>query len=170
MEQQFRCTQFHTIPWIFHFFLVRNYSTMPRNKMAHAKVIIARNSVQRIPIGNPNIYCSVYIPPKCICTALFIFLPSVYVLHCLHFSQVHVLCIVHIPLKCMYCIVYISPKSMCYVLFIYLPSAYVLHCLNFSQVHVLCIVYIPPSPCVLHCFFSSRNIWVAFFHFSHVYV
>ena len=126
---------------------------MPRNKMAHAKVIIARNSVQRIPIGNPNIYCSVYIPPKCICTALFIFLPSVYVLHCLHFSQVHVLCIVHIPLKCMYCIVYISPKSMCYVLFIYLPSAYVLHCLNFSQVHVLCIVYIPPSPCVLHCLF-----------------
>ena len=128
-------------------------------------------------------YCIVHIPPKCICTALFTFLPSPCAMYSSYSSQVHMycivyispksmcmLCIVHIPLKCMYCIVYISPKSMCYVLFIYLPSAYVLHCLNFSQVHVLCIVYIPPSPCVLHCFFSSRNIWVAFFHFSHVYV
>ena len=40
--KQFRCTQFRE-----YCFLVRNYSSILRNKMAQAEAIIARNSVQR---------------------------------------------------------------------------------------------------------------------------
>ena len=156
-----------------HFFLVRNYRAILRNKMAHAKVIIARNSAQRIPIEkNPNIYCSVYIPPKCICSALFIFqLLTLFILHCLYSSQVYMYCVVHIPPKCIYT-----------ALFTFLPSVYILHCSHSYQVYMYGIVYISPkSMCyVLFTFlqvhvycivcFSSRFIWVAFFHFSHFYV
>ena len=155
MEQQFRCTHFRTIPWIFNLFLVRNYSAMPRNKMAHAKVIIARNSAQRIPIGNPNIYCSVYIPPKCICTALFIFqLPTKFVLHYLHSSQLYIFCIVHI-----------SPKWICTALFTFLPSVYVLRCSHSSQVYMYCIVHIP-TKCICTALFTFRSS-VYVLHCSH---
>ena len=88
-------------------------------------------------------------------------------MYCLHFSEVHVHCIVYIFLKSMfttvlftffsspcvlyclhfsqvhvYCIVYISLKSMCTVLFTFFSSLCVLHCFYFSQVHLYCIVYI----------------------------
>ena len=53
--------QFRAIPWIFHFFLFRNYSAIARHEIAQAGVTIARNHAQlrailrnEISNGNPN--------------------------------------------------------------------------------------------------------------------
>ena len=118
--------QFRAIPWIFHFFLFRNYSAIARHEIAQAGVTIARNHVQlrailrnEISNGNPNyiIYDTVIL----LYTVFYYYLYLMYQTVMYHICYVpYMLCTIHVLCTVVYCVVLLYTGLDYYIVLCYI--------------------------------------------------